>query len=239
MSATGIRANTKLEARRSELLALLSGDQAKAALQRREHWSVALMTHDPETATRPSKTELVALSDRVDQLRRQAQGRVTPIALTRVPETPRRYRAQVTAPYDWIVVRAVDDPLYRDRRLGIPKAERRKIAALHNDGVEFDDLLVAHEIDKAAVIPEVPKADELHRWIKPAVDPVTTTIIDKTTKVVRGAAIAIGATAAAVVASPLLLVAAVAPDPILFGLLTLDGSPLPGTPCVLFEIARW
>lgn len=177
-------------------------------------------------------TRAVGVIERLESLASEV---IAPVGVARLPAAPTLLRQPSARPFDWLVLRVEDDPLYKSGQLAMPRTERQKLRWLARQGVTFDEFLVGHEVpreltaklaDGAAI-----RADDL---IKPTPSRSSETAVKvleagfRCGRIALGAALAVPATALAALA-----------DPVLLGAVTSDGSRLPGTPAALFLLARW
>ena len=189
----------------------------------------------------PDKYAVAPAVDRIAALRSKASDELTPLGVVPFPDGPMHFPGAPTSSYDWVLTRLHDDPLFHRRELALPPAVKTKLVRLDRVGVHFDDLLIAHEVNRGSVTSSRPKPAEISEAIlKAPTEPSRASrILDGTA---RG--IALGAAGLAVAAaSPFALVAAALaaalPDPILIGVIAIGGVPRAGEPVAVFEIARW
>lgn len=192
------------------------------------------------------------LDGRSEALVRRAQDVGAPITYLGIGHMPERPRLYPGADTDWALVRLEDDPLFRRGDFPIPRTQRRHLERLVANGIEMDDLLVAHEVPASDVRSKLPALDRtgpqeipverLSSLIEhpgPAASTQEFThragrIAEGTSKLAVGA---FGAAAAAAIA-PVALVAAVGAglDPVVFGV-----RRVPGHRHVvqIYELVRW
>jgi hypothetical protein len=187
---------------------------------------------------------LTSPADRVERLRRHARDLVTPIGVAHLPGGPIVVRRPATEEWDWVVLALEDDPLYRSRSLAIPAAARARITAVADAGIEFDHLLIAHEVPKIDTLP--PGSTEKKGW---ELELIEKTGLARPERSARRLDAALGAagrvarrTTEVVAAGALATAGALAvvldADPVLMGAIIVRTSPA-GVDAALFEIARW
>lgn len=196
-------------------------------------------------------------ADRAVERAERAGAPITYLGFTRPVDEPRLYPGEQI---DWVLMQMQDDPLARDGRFPIPKAQRQQLSRLVQAGVEMDGLLVAHELPAAAVRsavpaiartgPQVLPREVLGRLIEhPGSAESTRRFTDRagrlaegagaiTRKVGRGAGkVAKGAAiATAAIAAAPFLVAGDLLDPVIFGVREVREHP---DVVQLFELVRW
>ena len=153
--------------------------------------------------------------------------------------------------HDWVLMRVAEDPLYQHHDgYPIPKQTLSRLHAVQAAGIEFDVMYVAHEVPKGAIRDGEPL--DAQALMPPP--PKQVTHLSRAFGVVaRGlwavaaapiaASMVAGAAAAAggLLAAPLLVVgAALALDPVLFGAVVTPGRALrSGEPACWFFVDSW
>lgn len=183
---------------------------------------------------------------RLEDIRDRAGDLLEPLGIASLPAQPLLLRQPRTADFDWVVLPLLDDPLFKRGELDIPPQERRRLRLLEERGVEFDELLIAHEVPKRAIAAPEHLTDPvlLEKVLRPpGLKP------DRRSGRVLRRFLEIGAlgSGAAVAGAALITVGGVAvaaatlvaADPVLIGAITPDGTAAPGTPAALFVLARW
>jgi hypothetical protein len=203
--------------------------------------SLSASSAGPSNAS-PLPAEPANFVRRVEHLREIAS-ELTPLA---VVDLARAYPQVVTTAserrWDWVFYPAEDDPLVERGLLVMPPDVRGYVRDLDARGVQFDRLLIGHEVDKTALgrtdLSDRSAAVKLLAP-KPETTPATPGV-RRLRAVVAAAGTALritGAGLAAVAVAPLALLDAA--DPVLIGVLTASGRALPGERAALFGIARW
>ncbi len=164
----------------------------------------------------------------------------------------------------WTVTRLEDDPLVRRGEMAIPKNQYENLERINDSGVEFTELLIAHELPPNAIatsrnggwrdlnsydlsalehnarVPAPLPAVRETRRVGDQIEHLTRRTIDGVSQLARtGDTIGrstwkIGLGAATGVAAAL-----VALDPIIIGNTTLSGDPNEGEPAAHYVLARW
>ncbi|SMH32608.1 hypothetical protein SAMN06295885_0758 [Rathayibacter oskolensis] len=184
----------------------------------------------------PSTTRVV---DRVLSIEHRAAGLVQPLGLVPYTVEPVLVRRPAREIWDWVVVPLEDDPAFRARTLAIPAHARRRIAAVSDAGIEFDRLLIAHEVPKFDQLPvgftKNPgwEKELISRTVRARPERAVTGIDRVAAKVVAG----LRRTAEGAAAVGGSLIEALASDPILIGAILVPGPH--GDQEAVFEIARW
>lgn len=149
---------------------------------------------------------------------------------------------------DWVVMPLEQDPLHHDQDgYPIPRGALQRLKMIHQAGIDFDTLYVAHETEKGAVEQGVPINPDV---LLPPASKNTTRLSERLGEIGRGiwasvaapliaadATIAVlGATAAVgVLAAPLLAL-----DPVLLGTIVSPGRTAEsGEMACWFYVARW
>lgn len=196
------------------------------------------MTMSSNVARRRDRRSVkTASADRVMHLHRVAGDLITPIGVAPIPAAPVCVRTAEREQWDWVVLPVADDPLYQSGQLAIPRGIRRRLTLLDDRGVSFDMLLIAHEIPKGILAAGAVSTKAAAHAV--ASTPATPSSATKhLTTLVNGLATGASVVASTAVASAAAL-AALAPDPVLLGVLAANGKSTPKTPAAYFEIARW
>lgn len=175
------------------------------------------------------------LLDRFEELRRTASGMIRPLGIARLQHEPKLFPQQ-RGKFDWLILRIEDDPLFEDGALSIPAAQLRKLEQLEAK-VEFDGLLIAHEIRKGIIDSSKPmSSSEAATALRLQADlPFLTA--DKAVRRIQESAALLARTAFSAMLSPILALASA--DPVLIGYLSEDGTSKQNTRAIYFELARW
>ena len=177
-------------------------------------------------------TEIVA---RLNDLERRAGHLLRPIGVAPLPFGPVLLPGGQGAPFDWVMMRLLDDPLFQAGELQVPVDARRQLRRVERAGVVFDDLLIGHEVPPKSFGAKIDPARLLETLrTTPAPTPDVPAGV-RALKLGLRASKALGSAAAMAVAAPLGALA----DPVLLGAITATGNTEPGTPAALFLITRW
>lgn len=152
---------------------------------------------------------------------------------------------------DWVLLDARVDPHFQANQLGMPHRCVRHLRKLHANNVDFDAILIGHELPPGTVAylekrgRDATGADlkTLTNKIGPPPTSIgakrTAAIAKVTAKGITRAGAALGLLAGAVVLAPLAPIAAFGLDPVLFGVVTDDPKVRPGSLGALFYITSW
>lgn len=189
------------------------------------------------------ESDKLSISARISALHARAGDQVQPMGAAPLPNGPQYFPQSAGTPWDWVVLRLVDDPRYVAGQLDMPRPVKKDLLHLADAGVEFDDLLIAHEVTKGAISSPKPTLAEVSKAINatpPRRHAVHEQLHSTLTAVLTGLKYGAGGLAAAPLAglAPLGLLGVLA-DPALIGVLTCDGTPTPGQDAAYFLIARW
>ena len=191
-----------------------------------------------------------ALRERYDVIVRQSEEHNLPIGYVGQLPVPARSEIVRTGTHDWIYHRFSDDPAYHDRDgLAIPKQSLQDLKRIRRAGLEFNEVIIAHELPAGTVSVngEIPQ-HVLRRLLTPGPSRVAQQRARQRGQLsellVRlgtlpllglGAVVAGGAVAGAVGLS---LVAGL--DPILFGVVTAhEGPAQPNDLGAWFYLTHW
>ncbi len=170
---------------------------------------------------------------RAEELRRKAGTLLTPLGVTGLPDTPQVLPQLPGAAWDWLVLRASEDPAFLDGTLAIPPAQRRVLRELDRRDVVFDELFIAHEIAKTGPqVQPLPGARDIRELPEPPTrqaPPAAPAL--RTLTALAGTLITSGRALGAAV-SPLLLA-----DPVLIGAVIAATRARPVA--AFFEVVRW
>lgn len=180
----------------------------------------------------PAKT----LDERLRRLHGLASDVLLPLGVAPLPDKPMLQPA-ATGPFDWVIMRLQDDPLYLKGHLGIPKRQQALLRDLDRRGVVFDELLIAHEIPKGSATEKDVHSGKALIAILTSFPPAPGPGVKALTGLLHGLAAA--TKTAAVVGAGALTTLGTFADPVLLGAMTADGTRAAGTLAGLFCITRW
>lgn len=216
-------------------------------------------------ATRKALADNRALHTRTFELAEYCRANnitIEPIGAGPFDPTPRLYTGDQHRT-QWTITRAGQDPLVQRGEMLIPKQQLRNLRRLDRHGIEFTELLIAHELPPnslPATSPGWRPLDDfdlhyLHQHSQPppnqrtqrisaaignAIEHTTRTVLTTTRRTVIGQRVARYAAAGLAGAAISTAVSAVAVlDPIIIGTITTSAAPTVGEPASYMVLAQW
>jgi hypothetical protein len=147
---------------------------------------------------------------------------------------------------DWILLDATIDPHVQTGTLAMPKTARRHLDRVLRSGAEFDRIVIGHEMAAGTIAglegKPMTAADAARVVGAPTEDRRARQLVECSTAVMKALATGLAGVALAgtvVAASPLLLLGAFLPDPVILGAVSESGKAEPGELAAWFHIVDW